>query len=78
MCLQRNLRDRDLLYRRARLSITLVSREMYVAFLTPPFDTSLRQGGVGGANRSDRRPYRSLVFAPMPRGTDTARPADRS
>jgi hypothetical protein len=42
------------------------------------FDTSLHQGGVGGANRSDRRPVRSFLFAPTPHGADTARLADRS
>ena len=47
-------------------------------FLMPSFDTILRPGGVGGANRDDRRPCRSVLFVPMPRGTDTARPADRS
>jgi hypothetical protein len=47
-------------------------------FLTPSFETGLRQGGVGGANRSDRRVCRSVVFEPMPRGSDTARSADRS
>jgi hypothetical protein len=46
-------------------------------FLTSSFDASLRQGGVGGANRSDRYPFDSVVFAPMPRGTDTAHPANR-
>jgi hypothetical protein len=47
-------------------------------FLTPSLDTSLCQGGVGGANRRDRRLCLSLALAPMPRGTDTACPADRS
>ena len=46
-------------------------------FLTPSFGANLRQGGVGNANRSDRRRCRSVRFAPMPRGTDTARPAGR-
>jgi hypothetical protein len=46
-------------------------------FLTPSLDTRLRQGGVGGANRGDRYHRDSVVFAPMPRGTYTARPADR-
>jgi hypothetical protein len=47
-------------------------------FLVSSFDTTIRQGGVGGANGSDRLPYRSLVFAPMRHRTDTARPAVRS
>ena len=47
-------------------------------FLTPSFDACLCQGGIGGANRSDRRPCQSVLFARMPRGTDTARPAERS
>jgi hypothetical protein len=46
-------------------------------FFTPSFDTSLRQGGVEGANRSDRRLCQSIVFEPMPRGADTACLADR-
>jgi hypothetical protein len=45
---------------------------------TPTLDTSLRQGGVGGSNGGDRRSSRSAVFVPMPHGTDTAHPADRS
>jgi hypothetical protein len=76
--------DRELLYfesegetaRSARTSagsgrvigMTLSSKSSFVALL--------RQGGVGGANRNDRRLWRSVRFAPMPSGTDTARPAD--
>jgi hypothetical protein len=45
-------------------------------FLKSSFDAFLRQGGVGGANRNDRRLWRSVRFAPMPGSTDTARPAD--
>ena len=60
-------------------SSPLVAREIAMSlFIIPSFDTHLCQGGLGGANRSDRRPCRSVLFAPMPRGTDTARPADRS
>jgi len=47
-------------------------------FFIPSFDTSLDQGGVGGANRSDRRPFRSVAFAPTPSGAGTARLADCS
>jgi hypothetical protein len=47
-------------------------------FLTRSFYTRLRQGGVGDANRGDRPLCRSAAFASMPRGTDTARPADRA
>jgi hypothetical protein len=43
--------------------------------LSPSFVAFLRQGGVGGANRRDPRMWRSARFAPMPPGTDTARPA---
>jgi len=66
----------------ATCSVIVTSRGPRVTvmwhFLTPSLDTSLRQGDVGGANRSGRRLRRSLVLAPMPRGTDTARLADRS
>jgi hypothetical protein len=43
--------------------------------LKPSIVALLRQGAVGGANRRDRQ-WRSARFAPMPPGTDSARPAD--
>ena len=46
--------------------------------LTPSFNARLCQGGVGSANHGDRFFGQSLVFAPMPRGTDIACPAGRS
>jgi len=46
-------------------------------FLNPSIVALLRQGAVGGANRPDRRLWRSARFAPMPPGTDSARPTDR-
>jgi hypothetical protein len=84
--LQRNSTDRDLLYERASVFETTRSvittcgpREIAMSqLLTPSLDTCLCQGGVGGANGSDPRLCRSLVLAPLPRGTDTACPADRS
>jgi hypothetical protein len=55
------------------------SREVVMSlFLTRSVYTRLRQGGVGDANRSGRPLCRSTAFASMPRGTDTARPADRA
>ncbi len=38
------------------------------------FTARLRDGGVAGANRTDRNLRRSCRFAPTPRGSDTARP----
>jgi hypothetical protein len=69
--------------KRVRLTCAAIAscraREMFMWLSsTPSFDTSLRQGGVGGAKLSDRRHCRSLAFAPMPSGTDIARPADPS
>jgi hypothetical protein len=48
------------------------------SFFTPSFDARLGTGGVGSANRGERPLGGSIVFAPMPRGTDTACSADRS
>ena len=77
------LADRELLHRgRARNPLwpnvgsqRLVPRLSMSPLLNPSFVALLRQGGVGGANRRDRRLWRSARFAPMPPGTDTARPA---
>ena len=49
-----------------------------LAFFIPSPDALLLHGGVGGANTAERRLWRSLVVAPVPRGTDTAGPAGRS
>jgi hypothetical protein len=61
-----------------RVGTAVRSREILMSlFLTPSFDTSLCQGGVGGVNYSEAGPCQSLLFTPMPCGTDTACPADR-
>jgi hypothetical protein len=42
----------------------------------PPRDACLQQGGEGGVNITAQRVERSVMLAPSPLGTDTARPAD--
>jgi hypothetical protein len=44
----------------------------------PPRDACLQQGGAGGVNTTTPRFGRSVMFTPLPPGTDTARPADLS
>ena len=69
-CIFQGIRpDRELLSRKARAvrghffrSSPAVDRATFVMsrfFFTPPSDTSLRQGRVGGANRSDQRVSRA-------------------
>jgi hypothetical protein len=75
--------DRKLLYRRASAVIAVGSfttgraRSLMWLSSTPSFAACPNHGGVGGASRNDRPSWQSMRFAPMPRGTDTAGPADR-
>jgi hypothetical protein len=46
---------------------------MLLSFI-PSFGACLGHGGVAGANRTDRRLWRSPWFAPRLDGRDTARP----
>jgi len=48
-----------------------------LAAFTLLFGALPHHGGAGGVNRTGRRLWRPLLFAPMPPGTDTAGPADR-
>ena len=69
---------RKLLYWWASALVGLVvlsrSRLNMLPSLIPSFGACLCHGGVAGANRIDRRLWRSSRFAPTPSGTDTARP----
>jgi hypothetical protein len=75
---------RELLYfesegettRSGRTSAGAVRVNSMTLSLKSSFVVLLRQGGVGGANRNDRRLWRSVRFAPVGGSTDTARPAD--
>ena len=49
-----------------------------LAASTPSFGALLHHGGAGGVNRTGRRLWRPLLFAPLPPGTGTAAPADRN
>jgi hypothetical protein len=49
---------------------------MFTAF-NLSFGALLHHGGVGSVNRTSRRLWRPLLFAPTPLGTDTAGPADQ-
>ena len=78
------LADRELLYSESEGETTRSGRtstgsgrviDMTLS-LKSSFVVLLRQGGVGGAHRNDRRLWRSVRFAPMPGSTDTARPVD--
>ena len=70
-----NPRDRELLCSRASAFAARVrsspvaarARVVMSLFFIPAFDTSLHQGGVAGATRSDRRHFRSVVFASTPK-----------
>jgi hypothetical protein len=44
-------------------------------YFCPPFDARLQQGGEGGVIITAQRRERSVMFTPLPPGTDTARPA---
>jgi hypothetical protein len=44
-------------------------------YFCPPFDARLRPGGEWGVSSTARRLERSMMFTPLPPGTDTARPA---
>jgi hypothetical protein len=45
-----------------------------LAASTPSFGALLHHGGAGGVNRTGRRLWRPLLFAPLPPGTGTAAP----
>jgi hypothetical protein len=44
-------------------------------YFCPPFGARLQQGGEGGVSITTQRRERSVMFTPLPPGTDTARPA---
>ena len=44
-------------------------------YFYPPFDARLQQGGEGGVSITAQRRERSVMFTPLPPGTDAARPA---
>jgi len=74
--------DRELLYRESarhppgpKFVAGGSCRVVMSPLLSSTFVAFLRQGGVGGAHRPDRRSWRAARFAQIPRGTDTARPA---
>ena len=78
------LADRELLYSESECESTRSDRasassgrEIAMRLsLNSSYVVLVRQGDVGGANRHERRLWRSVRFAPMPGGTDTAHPAD--
>jgi hypothetical protein len=48
-----------------------------LAASSPSFGALLHHGGAEGVNRTGRRLWRPLLFAPLRSGAGTAEPADR-